>query len=387
MRVLAILCVAVSLLAGCFDSRWTTAPATQRAAAQKLAPSTARPTEKTGASPLRSLRVRVWAHRSHVSAGVDWRARLRELIADANRTLARDLDAKLEIASAASWPAVGGNDDLETWLTELEAHDDGHDVDWVIGLVGGTPKLELSFHELGVGRMLGKHVVLRSLHDEAEWQDVERSLDALDEGERRKLLAERRRHRAASVLVHELAHTLGVPHVKREQTLMSRRYHAHADGLPPAAVRLMRTALAHRAMPIAERDIEGMTQALLAELNRADAGWVEAERDALVDSLSGARPPEPQPAASPPKVASKSAPTNLSKAERDLFSRAEAELASGRASEAWRSAEPLFGAYPDDYAVQDLRCRIAMRAGFDHTRMRSECAPLMKLNPGVPGWN
>jgi len=38
-----------------------------------------------------------------------------------------------------------------------------------------------------------------------------------------------------------------------------------------------------------------------------------------------------------------------------------ARLAGGR--DAWLTARPLFTAYPDVYAVQDLRCQLAMGLG------------------------
>jgi hypothetical protein len=41
---------------------------------------------------------------------------------------------------------------------------------------------------------------------------------------------------------------------------------------------------------------------------------------------------------------------------------------------------PLFETYPKVYAVQELRCQLAMKAGLSMDEERAERAPLMQLS-------
>jgi hypothetical protein len=65
-----------------------------------------------------------------------------------------------------------------------------------------------------------------------------------------------------------------------------------------------------------------------------------------------------------------------------LYRNALGEHRAGREQEAWQIAQPLFERYPADYAVQDLRCQIAMKRDADWDHARAECEGLMKLSPG-----
>jgi hypothetical protein len=391
----SVLVVLTALLLGaCFDSRWTTDASSQRVAAKRLTPrlGTSEKERLPRARDIRSFRVRAWANASYAAEGGDWRRRFQLVLDDANEVLTREARAKLVLAEAAHWPGASATAELETWLGELEARDPGEGVDWVIGLVGSTPKLEMSFHELGVGRMLGKHIVLRNIHDANEWAAIEQSFSSLSEDERRALATSRRRHKAAAVLLHELAHTLGAPHVSQEQTLLSRVYDIKATGFAAPTLRLLRTSLAHRGVAEGERDERGFAQAVLAELMREDASWVAEERERLAHTLRRVLEPEPARVPEAPsrresaKPARVQAPAALSGEHAAVFERASRELEAGRAAEAWDSAKTLFSAYPDDYQVQDLRCRIATRRGLDYREVKSECQRMMELTPGVPGW-
>jgi hypothetical protein len=74
---------------------------------------------------------------------------------------------------------------------------------------------------------------------------------------------------------------------------------------------------------------------------------------------------------------------DLTPAHRELFRTSSAAFDSGDPKGAWDRAKPLFSAYPNSYAVQDLRCRMAMAlASYDAAR--PECDPVMRLSRG-PG--
>ena len=54
-------------------------------------------------------------------------------------------------------------------------------VDFVLGLVGSLPRVEFSFHQLGMAGLLGKHLVVRAMNDDAEFKYIQHQLDELDE--------------------------------------------------------------------------------------------------------------------------------------------------------------------------------------------------------------
>jgi hypothetical protein len=51
----------------------------------------------------------------------------------------------------------------------------------------------------------------------------------------------------------------------------------------------------------------------------------------------------------------------------------------GNAPAAYEQARSLFAAYPDDYAVQDLRCQLATVRWLDKKAMLAECGPVGRL--------
>jgi hypothetical protein len=52
---------------------------------------------------------------------------------------------------------------------------------------------------------------------------------------------------------------------------------------------------------------------------------------------------------------------------------------AGAASPAYQVAKPLFAAYPNTYAVQDLRCQLATVRWLEKDAMVAECAPSVRL--------
>jgi hypothetical protein len=70
----------------------------------------------------------------------------------------------------------------------------------------------------------------------------------------------------------------------------------------------------------------------------------------------------------------------LSEPDRALFAKARAAQAAGHFVEARALAVPLFEAYPDAYAIQELRCQLAMKVGLSMAEETAECQPLMRLS-------
>lgn len=406
MSVLLRSIAAISLLLGasaCFyDSRWLQQQQAQQAAFARAKPAELRaapapaggeteiPAKKEG----RVLRVRAHASARYAAEVVDWPRQLAGLLGAASDLLGPALGIRIEIAETGAWATRGGEEDLGARLDELAAMDDGRDVDWVIGLLGALPRVEQSYHQLGMGRVPGKHLVMRAMNDAREYEAIERVFARVDEADRRALYKERKQHKTVTVFLHELGHTLGVPHETDPTSIMHARYEPKASGFSAPAVALMRIALAHRLDPAAQSET-AFAEALRVELDRSDAGWVPAEHDEMVARLRAFAPPpapasthapaRPRPGREVPAEAPAGDPLQaLTITDRHAFGRAVAAKDAGRLAEAWQEAKPLFAAYPDVYAVQELRCQIAMAGGVSVAEMQAQCARMMDLT-GAPG--
>ena len=385
--------VGAALCSSCFfDSRWFEARRAQASVAEHAKASELRATAAEGARPQGAaahvLRVRAYATPRYASEVLRWSQQLSALLDDAGQVLGPTLDARLEIAGTKAWSPRGGEGDIDAACAELAEMDPGQGVDWVVGFVGSVPRVELSFHQLGVGRVLGKHIVLRAMNDAKEYDAIQQAFPDLDDEKRRALYHQRKRHKATAVLLHELGHTLGVPHERDEKTIMHPVYSTKFEAYSDPAATLMRLSLDHRLHPDPAGD-QVLTSALIAHLERTSASWVATERDDLLARLRAARPPSAPPSAAPPRptppsqrsraqpaappaappaVAPQQAPATpatsqlakLGEADRALFEEALREQRAGRKPDAWSKAEPLFSRYPDVYEVQDLRCQLAM---------------------------
>ncbi len=145
-----------------------------------------------------------------------------------------------------------------------------------------------------MGRMPGKHLVMRAMNDAREHEAIERVFAQSDEGERRALYHERKQHKTVTVFLHEIGHTLGVPHEIDPAGIMQARYDPKARGFSAGAVGLMRLSLAHRLDPAAQTP-QAFAAAFTAELDRGTATWVPADREALLATLRAATPPPVRP--------------------------------------------------------------------------------------------
>jgi Matrixin len=406
--------VAIALAApACFyDSRWADPKRAQEAAAKRATPSALKATSETeigpdtalSPRPTRAYRLRAWATPRYAAEVVDWPRQLEHLTADANDILGPTLGIRLEIAGTATWSPRAGDEDLATALDDLAGSDAGEGADWVLGLAGSTPRAELSFHQLGIGR-LGKHLVTRAMNDAREQEAIEQNLSKLSDDERHKLYRVRKRHKTTAVFLHEIGHTLGLIHETAATTIMHPSYDSKMEGYSPAAVGFMRIVLDHRLDPAAQAE-PVFFQALLDQVQKAPDGWVAAEREELLTRLNARIAPPPAPAAAtpspspstssrtsrgrrptpPPPVEQKLTAEDLGALrpeDRATILAADEDRRAGRAADGWKKAAPLFAAYPDVYPVQDLRCKLAMAKGGAMDAVNAECARLLELAQGA----
>ncbi len=395
---LALLLAAAFLCSGCFlfyDSRWGQEQESQKRVAAKRMPNQLRseaevtvPGEPTR-TPATRLKIRAYATPHYEGALVDGKAQFEQAISDANPTFAHDLSLRLELTGYRVWSNAMADDDLAQLIEQIRKEDAASDVDWVVVLASPRQMVATSADQLGVGLMLGRHLAIRAMSDAAEFDWIEKRFTELSEDEKRRLYAARKRHKAAAVLLHEIGHTLGMPHELDSRSMMSATYNTDANAFGAHAARLGQRALELRATSPGTELSRRAAQAALNVLSSAPAHTWEASSAREVEGLLqqylkagqtaavGKRRTE-KPAVTP--RAASAAGQHLPEVDRALLSRARDADAAGDVAQARSIAAPLFQSYPDDFAVQELRCQLAMKAGLPMDVERAECEPLVRLS-------
>lgn len=370
---------ALLFLSSCFigyDSRWGEAERSQKVVAKHAAPSELHGTpDESSTARLSVQKVRVYVTADYAAQVSDEPKQIGRLIDRANEVLEPTLRLRLEIEERRRWPASSG--DLDDTLARLEKHDAGTGVGWVVGFVGALPTLETSFTELGRARMHGRHFVVRAMNDAVEYDSFAKNLDELDDVQRIKLYRSRLEHKETAVFLHELGHTLGVPHEVVRTTLMHTRYDKKSQSYSEHAAALMRMSLAQRVDPNA-MTLDDLARSLVKYVNETSSNWVAADRDEWLAGL-GPSTPQPQVTAQRPAAFAAARWKQLTNAEREAYLRALEHEELGGIADAWREAEPLFTAHPDGHEIQDLRCRLAMRIGGGREQVAAHCADFTRL--------
>jgi hypothetical protein len=368
--------------AGCFagyDSRWGQQKQAEKHVAEHSTPKQLQTLSGANGARVaeRSLRLRVYATPSYAASVVDWQKQFGDLLDCANSVLVPDFGISFGVPEFRTF-RVSSEEHLEGALSELRALDDGRDVDWVVGLVASEPRFAVSADDLGMAPLLGHHLVLRAMNDAREYEAIEQAFGQLSEDERMKLYRTRKRHKWCTVFLHEIAHTLGVPHERAEASLMNSRYQYQATGFSDEAGEIVRASLAARADPARGELDAPLARALRALLEEPNSDWQQTSRDVLLGLLSqaeGSSPSEPIAVAASPATPTVSGPViaGLSADEQQIYDRAETELKAGRAESARELAVPLFQKHPQLPALDSLRCEIAMGIGGDWDAISSQC--------------
>ena len=401
----AALLGACTTLAGCFfyDSRWGQAKASQKRVAAHATPGMLR-SDSTGSrlkrtddpsKPVEQLRIRAYATPHYMAALVDGEAQFTQALNDANPTLAHDLSFRLELSDYRVWSSNVSDDDLSALLQTLKREDTAQDVDWVVVLASPRHMVATSPDQLGVGSLLGRHLAIRAMSDADEFDAIETAFTELSEDEKSKLYAARKRHKTATVLLHELGHTLGMPHELDQHSMMSPQYDTQANAFSRYAARLGQQALKLRATtPGTELYREAAQGGLNVLHNAPQHTWEPhtfSEVEALLEFHAQQMPSRPsalpsrlapQPAAAPRAAVTNSppSPSRLSASDAAVLAKARDMLAAGHVAEARALANPLFEVHVNVLAVQELRCQLAMKAGLSIDEEKAECAPLLRLS-------
>lgn len=351
VRRVAVLSLLCAIAAGCWwrDSK----PKRQRSIATELRPARLLPTP-TGREVAKA-RIRVYADDAHRAQTINWQRKFSVMVGRANQVLRQTAGIELEIVANESWARKSKASDVDAMLAELEDLDPGGDVHFVVGITTALPEVTVSFHQLGAARLLGKHIVLRGLNDTKEVELLGRVLDELSKESRQKLWSIRKKHKETVVFLHEIGHALGAIHTREAGKMLNPTYDSKIVDYSKANARLMRIAASYRIKsgPTGNRTPE--LEALRAYLEATKyPSWPEDELLTLKGLIE-----QHIASGGATKTELGALSTAVRPVDRKGYREAVGLADSGRILEAWEKAEPLFEYYPDEPAIQVLRCRLA----------------------------
>jgi hypothetical protein len=286
-----------------------------------------------------------------------------------NDVLEAAIHARVVIESVRALPEnIPSQIDLDVALKKLEAQDLGEDVELVVGLIGARPVASFSFFEVGRARVLGKHVVLRSMSSPEEIRALD-TFDAVDPETRSRLYQQRKRHKEAAMMLHEIAHSLCALHVRITSDLMHPSYDPTMQTFTPRNVELMKLALDERLRSVEDQDLRALATALKLRLTAAPwEGFLDKDRDellAMLESMSSA--PTHQTTA----MASRGSAPRHDTSARDLSALAAADRArlgelddksaAGDTKTFYEGVRQLADAHPHIHFLQHEACETGMK--------------------------
>lgn len=359
-----------------------------------LTPAPLAPASSAGpAAPVRPLPVRVYVDQGYRTEVLHWRSSIESQFERANQVLESEFGIRLAVAEIRPWTRSAPSRDLAGALQELAATDEGAGVEWVIGfLPASTPVVPGSLETLGMGRFFGKQLVVRGMVMAEDRQGIERTLRALSEEERERVMVDRRLHRETVVLLHEWAHTLGAFHDRDNDSIMCPRYDRSAFRFSEAQLRILRLSLSRRqsAEPGARADWARAYRAEL-ERDRADA-WDEGTvSDALSSASRLESSREPSPRTEPGSPVARTAAADLAAPRAgaaprtgDLALLAQADLADrlGDPTRAWKLAAPVTARAEEAPYLRTWACYLQRRAG-ERIDGRCRSTPAVSLAVGA----
>lgn len=376
------LLIAASVEVACFigyDSRWGEAKHAQMNAAEASRPASIRATEDDGSrseSTIRTLRVRVRPDDHYLAQTVDAARQIADLIEDANRVLVPTVGVRLDATRLQRW-ILEGDGSLEVSIRALQTEDDGDGVDFVVGMVGSLARATDDLHQVGIANLWGKYLVVRAAGRIEEDVSIDRAFDQLSDADRSELLHVRKRHRALAVFLHELGHCLGALHERSPTSIMHSTYGAKMNGFGRGGAILLRAALSEAPNRLA------VARAQLAILrDETNDDWVVDERRNQIERLTTFVASETlavRPALAVSGELVSPVVVGLDAEANERLKRATALLRDRSVQRAYEVASPLFELYPSSYAVQDLRCQLALVRFLERDEFVKECAPLSRL--------
>ena len=325
-------------------------------------------------------KIRVYADQQYRAQNLRWQERVAAELDAVNQYLIPAYGLRLTIVDMLPWQRQQSGDDLETAMAELEALDGAADVDWVLGLISALSSATSSFHQLGVARPMGQHMLLRGYSDIDERKQIRRILDGVEQSRVDRLLDERRWHQRTALMMHEWAHTLGAMHLTGEGHIMSGNYDPQASTFHPSSDGLIREVLPVRMQkPRTAAHQVAQARVLQSYVGGTDfAGWVASERQTLLDFAAGLIS----------DASGDTATADASRAAGALPEEARAPFANVQAlvrqksyARAQEELGQLITAYPAHIELRLAACRISLAESGPSDQAKARCARVGQLDP------
>jgi predicted Zn-dependent protease len=326
----------------------------QRDYAKTLAPASLQQVSaKALVQESRTWRVRVYADSDYRAQTPRWQTRVEEQLERANALTRSRFGVTLKVVATLPWSRSGGGaNTLGQLLEELEALDEGEDVDLVLGYVSSLAIFSTAHHQLGYARTFGRHAVLRGMDNVEEHQALTKVLVNLPDDEREQLYRDRRLHKEVAVLLHEWAHTLGGLHESAYDYFMYSAYRPQHAAFSPDSERVLELGLEHHAKAQQDADEQRAwakeMRALLDSTNPRE--WEQQSRE---ETLAWT--------ASVLEGKSASGADELTNPEREVLRKAIDQDRAGKRAEAIATLAPLVKRHPANDGVQDYACQLAVR--------------------------
>ena len=123
----------------------------------------------------RTIRLRIYADRDYRGAVIRWQSKARAQVQRINAVVGAVFNVRFEVESLRDWDRSHVGVPLgSAFVEELEALDDGKQVDLVVGLVTPLHGVATSVHSIGYANYLSRHFMLRGMDDEQEFRAFER---------------------------------------------------------------------------------------------------------------------------------------------------------------------------------------------------------------------
>lgn len=161
--------------------------------------------------PVAEAKIRVYADDEYRAQNRKWQEAFDELLEYVNAVLRANFGVRLT-AEYRPWNHHAPGATLEEHLAQLRELDAGGDVLTVVGLTSSLSLASATFEQLGYASISGRHMVVRGYADLAERSAYQRAFSELSADELENAFDVMRRHKTASIFLHELGHNLGAEH-------------------------------------------------------------------------------------------------------------------------------------------------------------------------------
>lgn len=185
-------------------------------------------TESKWGGEIATRTIRVWADDQYRAQNVRWQRTFEGALELANLVLASQFGLRL-VPEYHAWERHAPSSTIADDLQALAARDPGRDVLIVVGLTSALPLVSATFDDLGYASVGEGHLIVRGYADLEERKLYADAFRDLLPEERELSLEQRRHHKTAVVLLHEIAHTFGADHDVDQDTIMNASY-SHRAG-------------------------------------------------------------------------------------------------------------------------------------------------------------